>query len=139
MLLFQKTSLTQSLIFPPDRAQKRRLSGQPGQPGETIRHPPRPVVPGKSKSRRDADVRSARGTISGEMDITQSRRHCLTYHSPFQEYLLPLQQLNDNMRVRTEVAGILRQFRLENIQHKFESEEQAAKQNYEVSRWGPSI
>lgn len=48
-----------------------------------------------------------------------------------QEYLQPLQQLNDNMRVRTEVAGILRQLRLENIQHKYESEEQAAKQHYE--------
>lgn len=47
---------------------------------------------------------------------------------------MPLQQLNDNMRVRTEVAGILRQLRLENIQHKYESEEQAAKQHYEVSR-----
>lgn len=50
-----------------------------------------------------------------------------------QEYLLPLQQLDENMQVRTEVAGILKQFRLENIQHKFESEEQAAKQHYEVS------
>lgn len=38
------------------------------------------------------------------------------------------------MRVRTEVAGILRQLRLENIQHKYESEEQAAKQHYEVSK-----
>lgn len=53
-----------------------------------------------------------------------------------QEYLLPLEQLNDNMRVRTEVAGILRQLRLENIQHKYESEEQAAKQHYEVSERG---
>lgn len=57
-----------------------------------------------------------------------------------QEYLQPLQQLNENMRVRTEVAGILRQLRLENIQHKFESEEQAAKQHYEVgSRVGHGI
>lgn len=49
-----------------------------------------------------------------------------------QEYLLPLQRLNDNMRTRTEVAGILKQFRLENIRHKFLSEEQAAFQHFEV-------
>lgn len=49
-----------------------------------------------------------------------------------QEYLLPLQQLNENLKVRTEVAGILKQYRLENIQHNFDSEEQAAKQHYEV-------
>lgn len=50
-----------------------------------------------------------------------------------QEYLAPLQRLNDNMRIRTEVAGILKRYRQENIDHKFWSEEQAAKQHYEVS------
>lgn len=50
-----------------------------------------------------------------------------------QEYLAPLQRLNDNMRIRTEVAGILKRYRLENIDHKFWSEDQAAKQHYEVS------
>lgn len=49
-----------------------------------------------------------------------------------QEYLLPLQRLNENMRIRTEVAGILKQYRLENIRNKFVSEEQAARQHYEV-------
>lgn len=49
------------------------------------------------------------------------------------EYLGPLQRLNDNMRIRTEVAGILKRYRQENIDHKFWSEEQAAKQHYEVS------
>lgn len=51
-----------------------------------------------------------------------------------QEYLAPLQRLNENMRIRTEVAGILKQYRLENIRHKFLSEEQGASQHFEVSR-----
>nr|CAD7264542.1 unnamed protein product [Timema shepardi] len=51
-----------------------------------------------------------------------------------QEYLQPLEQLQKNMRIRTEVAGILREFRLTNISNKFEAEEQASRQNYEV--WG---
>nr|CAD7410784.1 unnamed protein product [Timema poppensis] len=49
-----------------------------------------------------------------------------------QEYLQPLEQLQENMRIRTEVAGILREFRLTNIRNKFEAEEQASRQNYEV-------
>lgn len=48
------------------------------------------------------------------------------------EYLLPLQRLNENMRIRTEVAAILKQYRLDNIQNKFLSEEQGARQHYEV-------
>jgi breast cancer metastasis-suppressor 1-like protein len=36
------------------------------------------------------------------------------------------------MRIRTEVAGILREFRLTNIRNKFEAEELASSQNYEV-------
>ncbi|XP_055692315.1 breast cancer metastasis-suppressor 1-like protein [Lutzomyia longipalpis] len=51
-----------------------------------------------------------------------------------QEYLLPLQRLNENMRIRTEVAGILKQYRLENIKNKFASEEQAARQHYESEK-----
>lgn len=49
-----------------------------------------------------------------------------------QEYLGPLQCLNDNMRTRTEVASVLRKLRTENIQHKYLSEELAALQHYEV-------
>ena len=49
-----------------------------------------------------------------------------------QEYLQPLEELQENMRIRTEVAGILREFRLANIRNKFEAEELAASQNYEV-------
>lgn len=48
------------------------------------------------------------------------------------EYLVPLQSLTETMNTRIEVAGILRRFRLENILHKYESEEQAARQNFEV-------
>ncbi|XP_064622491.1 breast cancer metastasis-suppressor 1-like protein [Lineus longissimus] len=48
-----------------------------------------------------------------------------------QEYLNPLAQLQENMRVRTQVAGILRELRIVSIKNKFECERQAAKQNYE--------
>lgn len=48
------------------------------------------------------------------------------------EYLGPLQRLSDNMHTRIEVAGVLRRLRMENILHKYDSEEQAARQNYEV-------
>lgn len=51
-----------------------------------------------------------------------------------QDYLGPLSELQENMRVRTEVAGILRQLRLTNIRNKFEAEEQAARQNMESEK-----
>lgn len=50
------------------------------------------------------------------------------------EYLGPLQSLADRMNGRKEVAEILKKFRLENIRHKYESEEQAARQNYESEK-----
>lgn len=49
-----------------------------------------------------------------------------------QAYLEPLKDLTEVMQNRIEVAGILRRFRLENIEHKFLSEEQAARQHFEV-------
>lgn len=49
-----------------------------------------------------------------------------------QEYLLPLQRLSDNMQSRNEVADILKKLRMENISHKYHSEEQAALQHFEV-------
>lgn len=49
-----------------------------------------------------------------------------------QEYLGPLQELNENLRTRTEVASVLRRLQSENIQHKFDSEELAALQHFEV-------
>ncbi|KAK7789163.1 hypothetical protein R5R35_010304 [Gryllus longicercus] len=51
-----------------------------------------------------------------------------------QEYLQPLEELQENMRVRTEVAGVLRELRLQNIRNKFEAEELAAIQNYESEK-----
>lgn len=51
-----------------------------------------------------------------------------------QEYLGPLQELQENMRIRTEVAGILRQLRISNIRNKYDAEEQAAKQNFESEK-----
>lgn len=50
------------------------------------------------------------------------------------EYLSKLQELEDNLQSRTEVAGILRQLRLANIRNKFEAEEQAALQNFESEK-----
>lgn len=49
-----------------------------------------------------------------------------------QEYLEPLKQLTDHMQNRIEVAGVLKRLRLDNANHKFLCEEQAAKQHYEV-------
>jgi breast cancer metastasis-suppressor 1-like protein len=50
------------------------------------------------------------------------------------DYLGPLQELQENMRIRTEVAGILRQLRINNINNQFEAEEQAALQNLESEK-----
>ncbi|XP_074038190.1 breast cancer metastasis-suppressor 1-like protein [Leptinotarsa decemlineata] len=50
------------------------------------------------------------------------------------EYLVALSELQENMRVRTEVAGILRQMRLENIANQYAAEEQAALQNFESEK-----
>lgn len=48
------------------------------------------------------------------------------------EYLQPLAELEENMRIRSEVAGVLRQYRLKNLENEFEAEELTAKQNFEV-------
>lgn len=48
------------------------------------------------------------------------------------EYLIPLEELQDAMRVRLEVAYVLRQFRLQNITNKHEAEFMASQQNFEV-------
>lgn len=50
------------------------------------------------------------------------------------EYLQPLAELEDHMRVRSEVASILRDYRLKNIQIQSEAEEITAKQNFEVCK-----
>lgn len=50
-----------------------------------------------------------------------------------QEYVEPLKQLTEQMQSRIEVAGVLKRLRLENINHKFSAEEQAALQHFEVS------
>ncbi|EDS36901.1 breast cancer metastasis-suppressor 1 [Culex quinquefasciatus] len=51
-----------------------------------------------------------------------------------QEYLAPLQRLSDQMNSRKEVAEILKNFRMDNIRHKFESELQAARQHFESEK-----
>lgn len=50
------------------------------------------------------------------------------------EYLQPLEDLQDQMRIRTEVAGILKELRMKNIRCKFDAEQQAARQTYEAER-----
>jgi len=50
------------------------------------------------------------------------------------EYLQPLEELQENMRVQLEVGGILRQLRQANIQCKFEAEEIATRQNYDSEK-----
>ncbi|XP_049875202.1 breast cancer metastasis-suppressor 1-like protein [Pectinophora gossypiella] len=52
-----------------------------------------------------------------------------------QEYLGPLRSLQENMRIRIEVAGVLKQMRIENIKHKYEAEEQAAHQHFKSEKW----
>ena len=49
------------------------------------------------------------------------------------EYLQPLEELQENMRVRLDVAKVLRDFRMNNAQCKLEAEELAAQQNFEVN------
>ncbi|KAH6927018.1 hypothetical protein HPB50_025292 [Hyalomma asiaticum] len=50
------------------------------------------------------------------------------------EYLQPLEDLQDNMRIRIEVAGILKEMKLKNIKRKYDAEEIAAFQNFESER-----
>ncbi|KAL3873449.1 hypothetical protein ACJMK2_036565 [Sinanodonta woodiana] len=45
------------------------------------------------------------------------------------EYLNPLADLQENMKIRTQVAGVTREMRIKNITTKCESEELAAEQN----------
>ncbi|XP_017466954.1 PREDICTED: breast cancer metastasis-suppressor 1-like protein [Rhagoletis zephyria] len=51
-----------------------------------------------------------------------------------EEYLIPLRELDKAFRNRVEVADKLRKFRLENIEHKYQSEEQAALQHFESEK-----
>lgn len=50
------------------------------------------------------------------------------------EYLQPLEDLQDQMRIRTEVAGILKDLRLNNIRCQYEAEQVAAKQNFDSEK-----
>jgi len=50
------------------------------------------------------------------------------------EYIQPLEELQENMRIQIEVGSILRQYRQDNINCKFEAEELASKQNYESEK-----
>ncbi|XP_077996343.1 breast cancer metastasis-suppressor 1-like protein [Glandiceps talaboti] len=51
-----------------------------------------------------------------------------------EEYLKPLQELEENMHIRTQVAGIARQLRQANIKNKYDCEEKAAKENHESDK-----
>lgn len=54
------------------------------------------------------------------------------------DYLQPLEELQENLRVRTEVAGVLRQLRMANVECIRDAEKEAAKQHYEVGCKGPN-
>ena len=47
-----------------------------------------------------------------------------------QEYVAPLEELQENMRVQLEVGHILRKLRQQNIECKYDAEQLAANQNY---------
>lgn len=49
------------------------------------------------------------------------------------EYLEPLKQLTETMQNRIEVAGVLKRYRMDNINHKFWAEDQGAHQHFEVN------
>lgn len=50
------------------------------------------------------------------------------------EYLQPLEDLQDQMRIRTEVAGILKDLRLKNIRCQYDAEQLAVRQNYDSEK-----
>ncbi|KAL5238837.1 hypothetical protein ACI65C_006247 [Semiaphis heraclei] len=50
------------------------------------------------------------------------------------EYRIPLQKLQDQMKSRLEIATVSRQFKLTNLKHKYEAEEQAIRQNFENNK-----
>lgn len=51
------------------------------------------------------------------------------------EYIKSLKRLQENMRVRIKVAGILKTLRLESVKNKFEAENQCAQQDYNNEKW----
>ncbi|XP_052866963.1 breast cancer metastasis-suppressor 1-like protein [Anopheles cruzii] len=51
-----------------------------------------------------------------------------------QEYLVPLQRLADKMNTRMEVAEVLKNYRIQNIENKFAAERQAAYQHFESEK-----
>lgn len=50
------------------------------------------------------------------------------------EYLQPLEDLQDQMRIRTEVAGVLKELRLKNIRCQYDAEQLAATQNFDSEK-----
>lgn len=50
------------------------------------------------------------------------------------EYLQPLEDLQDQMRIRTEVAGVLKELRLKNIRCQCDAEQLAATQNFDSEK-----
>ncbi|XP_065343564.1 breast cancer metastasis-suppressor 1-like protein [Cloeon dipterum] len=51
-----------------------------------------------------------------------------------QEYLQPLEELEENMNIRMNVAEVLKKYRIENIMNKFDAEELASHQNFESEK-----
>uniref|UniRef100_A0A336LND8 CSON015332 protein n=1 Tax=Culicoides sonorensis TaxID=179676 RepID=A0A336LND8_CULSO len=84
----------------------------------------------------ESEKSSAEDDQSEEDDSSMSEGECERRKANCLENLdlAPLQRLNDNMNSRKEVAEILKNYRMENIKHKFESEEQAALQHFESEK-----
>ena len=56
------------------------------------------------------------------------------------DYLQPLEELQFNMKNRMEVGAVLKELRLQNIKCKYDAEELAAQQNFEVTSFSyPNI
>ena len=53
-------------------------------------------------------------------------------YGTFQEYLQPLEELQLNMKNRMEVGAVLRDLRISNIECKFQAEQLATEQNFQV-------
>lgn len=50
------------------------------------------------------------------------------------EYLQPVEELEENRRIRMEVAGVLKEMKMRNIRNKHEAEEIASTQNFESEK-----
>lgn len=75
---------------------------------------------------REQLYQARRERVIGKLDEVKSGK------AP--EYLQPLEDLQDQMRIRTEVAGVLKELRLKNIRCQHDAEQLAATQNFDSEK-----